>query len=110
MTVILSHGGGALPFMLGRLQRNVEIHPGKYADPAEGLKHLYFDSILFDPDALNFLIGQVGASRVMMGSDYPFPIGDDCPCRVVEQAKLSKIDTSAILGDTAAKLFALEGH
>ena len=109
MTVILSHGGGALPFMLGRLQRNVEIHPGKYADPTEGMKQLFFDSILFDPEALKLLVGQVGAGRIMMGSDYPFPIGDHCPCRVVEQAKLSEVDTRAILGDTAAKLFELEG-
>ena len=110
MTVILSHGGGALPFMLGRLQRNVEIHPGQYADPAAGLAELYFDSILFDPEALNFLIGQVGAGRVMMGSDYPFPIGDHTPCRIVHAAQLSEIDTSAILGGTAAKLFELGGH
>jgi aminocarboxymuconate-semialdehyde decarboxylase len=107
MSVILSHGGGALAFMLGRLQRNADIHPGRYADPGEGLARLYFDSILFDPQALDFLVGKVGAGRVMMGSDYPFPIGDQCPCRVVERAKLTKLDTRAILGDTAAKLFAL---
>jgi aminocarboxymuconate-semialdehyde decarboxylase len=108
MTVILSHGGGALPFMLGRLRRNAEIHPGKYADPEAGFASLYFDSILFDPAALNLLLGQVGAGRVMMGSDYPFPIGDHCPCRVVEQAGLSEIDASAILGGTAARLFELK--
>ena len=107
MTVILSHGGGALPFMLGRLKRNIEIHPGNYADPAEGYAELYFDSILFEPDALNFLINQVGAARVMMGSDYPFPIGDHTPCRVVHAAKLSEVDTRAILGETAAKVFEL---
>lgn len=107
MTVILSHGGGALPFMLGRLKRNIEIHPGKYADPAEGYAELYFDSILFEPDALNFLINQVGAGRVMMGSDYPFPIGDHTPCGVVHAANLSEVDTRAILGDTAARVFEL---
>ncbi len=108
MRVILSHGGGALPFMLGRLQRNAEIHPGQYADPGEGFKRLYFDSVLFDPQALSFLVGQVGARRIMMGSDYPFPIGDLCPCRVVEQASLTKVDTQDILGDNAAELFELE--
>ena len=107
MRVILSHGGGALPFMLGRLARNAEIHPGQYADPAEGLKLLHFDTVLFDPRALDFLVAKVGAKRLMMGSDYPFPIGDMCPCRVVREARLTEVDTRAILGDNAARLFEL---
>jgi aminocarboxymuconate-semialdehyde decarboxylase len=107
MRIILSHGGGALPFMLGRLQRNAEIHPGQFADPMEGLKRLYFDSVLFDPQALNLLVTKVGPKRVMMGSDYPFPIGDMCPCRVVRKARLAEVDTRAILGDNAARLFEL---
>lgn len=109
MSVILPHGGGALSLMLGRLGRNVEIHPGQYADPAEGFRRLYFDTVLFDPDALDFLIRKAGAGRVMLGSDYPFPIGDHTPCTIVRKAGLSEIDTKAILGGTAARLFALEG-
>ena len=105
MTVVLSHGGGALPYMLGRLARNNTIHPDSYADAQEGFDRLYFDSVLFDPDALRFLCAKVGAGRVMLGSDYPFPIGDPEPCRVVHDAKLSEIDTTAILGGTAARLF-----
>ena len=66
------------------------------------------DTVLFDPRALGFLCETVGAARVMLGSDYPFPIGDPAPCKVVHQAGLSEIDTSAILGDTAARLFHLD--
>jgi len=110
MSVVLPHGGGALPWMLGRLKRNVIIHPDQYADPVEGFSRIFFDTVVFDPDALNFLIAKAGADKVMMGSDYPFPIGDHTPKDVVQAAGLSEIDTSAILGGTAAKLFRLEGR
>jgi len=109
MKVVLSHGGGALAFMLGRLQHNAAIHPGEFADPTEGFRALYFDTVLSDPDALKFLAGKVDIDRLMMGSDYPFPIGDMQPCRIVHQSGFSEIDTSAILGGTAAKLFQLDG-
>ena len=109
MKVVLSHGGGALAFMLGRLQHNAAIHPGEFADPTEGFRALYFDTVLSDPDALKFLAGKVDIDRLMMGSDYPFPIGDMTPCKIVHQSGFSEIDTSAILGGTAARLFRLEG-
>ena len=108
MSVVLPHGGGALPWMLGRLHHNVVIHPDQYADPLEGFSHIYFDTVVFDPDALKFLIAKAGVDKVMLGSDYPFPIGDHTPKVVVKAAGLSEIDTKAIFGETAAKLFKLE--
>ena len=105
MNFILSHGGGSVPYMLGRLARNFEIHPGKYADPVAGFKKLYFDSVLFAPDALNYLCGCCGHDRVMLGSDYPFPIGDGEPLKVVEAADLDEAQKQMILGGTAARLF-----
>jgi aminocarboxymuconate-semialdehyde decarboxylase len=108
MTMVLSHGGGALPFMQGRLQRNRALH-ADYGDPVKGLESCYYDTVLFDPRALRFLIECYGVEKIMMGSDYPFPIGDPAPCAVVENAKLSAGDSRAILGDTAVKLFRLEG-
>lgn len=109
MKVVLSHGGGALAFMLGRLQHNAAIHTGQFADPTEGFRALYFDTVLSDPEALKFLAGKVDTRRLMMGSDYPFPIGDMQPCKIVHQSGFSEIDTSAILGGNAARLFRLDG-
>ncbi len=105
MKFILSHGGGALPYMLGRLNRNNEIPGHDYADPVDGLKRLYFDTVLFDPNALNFLKTVVGAEKLMLGSDYPFPIGDPNPLKVVEDADLTDGEKAMILGDTAAAIF-----
>src|SRR5436190_2534929 len=107
VSLILSHGGGALPYALGRLKRNHAIHPD-YADPAPGFSRLYFDTVLFEPRALRFLCDVVGADRVMLGSDYPFGIGDPDPCAVVEATPLTLAERRAILGDTAARIFHVE--
>ncbi|HUI19008.1 MAG TPA: amidohydrolase family protein [Alphaproteobacteria bacterium] len=107
LRLIVSHGGAGLPYALGRLKRNHAIHPGKYADPADGFSRLYFDTVLFEPRALRFLCDLAGADKVMLGSDYPFPIGDSAPLRIVEKTALSAVERRAILGDTAARVFRL---
>jgi aminocarboxymuconate-semialdehyde decarboxylase len=107
MTFVLSHGGGALPYMLGRLERNRDIHPGEYADPLEGFAKLYFDSVLFSWRSLRFLTKVAGPEKVMLGSDYPFPIGDPDPCKVVRAAKLKEPELNMVLGETARRVFNL---
>jgi len=97
-------GGAGLPMVLGRLTRNAAITKG-VADPVEGLARLYTDTILHDARALKFVIDVMGAERLMLGSDMPFPIGDHEPQRIVAAAGLSKAQADAINGGTAAKLF-----
>ena len=104
MTFILSHGGGAIPYMMGRLARNRAIDDG-LADPVAGFETLYFDTVLFDPEALKFLCTLAGAKKVVLGSDYPFPIGDPEPLKVVRGAGLGERETQLILGDTAQAIF-----
>jgi aminocarboxymuconate-semialdehyde decarboxylase len=108
VNIVLSHGGGALPYILGRLIRTQQFHRD-LADPAAGFKQLYFDTVMFDPAGLRFLIEKVGAGKVMLGSDYPFPIGDLEPLNIVRNAGLAEIDTKAILAENAVRLFHLEG-
>jgi aminocarboxymuconate-semialdehyde decarboxylase len=105
MNLVISHGGGGLPYLLGRLRRNNAIHPNEYADAYDGFRRLYFDTVLFDPRALRFLCDCAGAEKVMLGSDHPFPIGDDTPVKVVDETPLSAHERRAILGETALRLF-----
>jgi len=107
INLIISHGGGALPYALGRLQRNNAIHPSQYADAADSFRRLYFDTVLFDPRALRFLCDLAGTDKVVLGSDHPFPIGDDNPTRIVAQTPLSESERKQILGETAKRLFHL---
>jgi len=105
INLIVSHGGGGLPYLLGRLRRNNAIHPGEYADALDAFRRLYFDTVLFDPRALRFLCDCAGAEKVMLGSDHPFPIGDDAPVKVVDNTPLTSAERRMILGDTAVRLF-----
>jgi aminocarboxymuconate-semialdehyde decarboxylase len=105
MKLVLSHGGAALPLVLGRLARNFTIGKGKYADPRKGFEALYFDSIVFDADALQFLAAKAGAARIMLGSDMPFPIGDMEPRKMVEAAGLAPAERASILGGNAQGVF-----
>lgn len=107
LKLIASTGGGALPYMVGRLSRNFAVEGGKVADPLEGLRRLWFDSIVFRPEALRFLTDLVGVERVMLGSDFPFPIGDPTPCAVIRGAGYEPAEVALMLGGNAKALFRL---
>src|SRR5579884_487610 len=107
VSLILAHAGGALPYALGRLKRNHTIH-ADYADPEAAFRRLYFDSVMFEPLALRFLCDLVGAERVMLGSDYPFGIGDLDPTRLIDATALTAAERDAILGGNAARVFHVE--
>ena len=97
-------GAGGLPFVVGRLKRNHSITPGT-SDPVEALSLMYTDTIEHDPRVLRFVIEMMGADRVMLGSDMPFPIGDHEPMTIVNNAGLKPDQVAAISGGTAQKLF-----
>jgi len=105
--LVLSHGGAALPFVLGRLARAFEIAHGKFQDPKQGFAALYFDTIVFDREALEFLAAKAGTRRLLLGSDMPFPIGDLSPRKLVEQLGVPDAERAAILGGTAKSVFRL---
>lgn len=105
--LVLSHAGAALPFVLGRLSRAFDIAHGKLQDPKAGFGALYFDTIVFDREALAFLAAKAGTRRLLLGSDMPFPIGDLAPRKLVEQLAVSPAEREAILGGTARTVFRL---
>jgi aminocarboxymuconate-semialdehyde decarboxylase len=65
---------------------------------------LHFDTTVFDPRAVEYLVSEFGADRVLMGSDYPFDMGPTDPLGFVTQAKLSAADRDLVVGGNAARL------
>jgi aminocarboxymuconate-semialdehyde decarboxylase len=72
--------------------------------PTEYLKQLYFDALVFTPEALRHLAAQVGVSQLVLGSDYPFPWDANTVNHILKTPELTDADRVAILGGTAAKL------
>jgi aminocarboxymuconate-semialdehyde decarboxylase len=101
---VVPMGASGLPFVLGRLKRSQEITSG-VGDPVEALGRVYTDTILHDPRVLRFVIAMMGADRIMLGSDMPFPIGDMVPTKIVAEAGVTAEQAAAINGGLAARLF-----
>ncbi|MGH9023027.1 MAG: amidohydrolase family protein, partial [Acidimicrobiia bacterium] len=104
--IVVSHGGAAIPYVLGRLTRAAEVD-SSLPDPVAAFGRLWFDSVVFRREALELLVSVASAERVLIGSDYPFPIGDLTPRRVVEESKLSQHEYRCIVGTNACQLFGL---
>jgi aminocarboxymuconate-semialdehyde decarboxylase len=105
--IVAGIGGAALPYVIGRLRRNYSLDKDKLGDPDAALAALYYDTIVQDPRVLRFLADMVGADRIMMGSDMPFPIGDLAPLKIVAETSFSDSERAAINGGLAARLFGL---
>lgn len=109
LNVCLVHGGGALPYLLGRVVHGhqavaaANTVPG---NPEVYFRRFYFDTILHDPRMLVFLHEIVGDERLMLGSDYPYDMGTEDPLGFLEQAGLR--DSERICGGNAAELLSLE--
>ena len=109
---VLSHLGGAIPYLAERLDRGYEAFPECRANivkpPSEYLKGWNYDTVNFDPRALEFAIGFAGAGRVMAGSDYPHAIGSiPRMLKALQAIDVSDVDRAAILGGNAARLYRL---
>src|SRR5216683_768933 len=105
--IVAGIGGAALPYVIGRLRRNYSLDKDKLGDPDAALAAMYYDTIVQDPRALRYLADIVGADRIMMGSDMPFPIGDLAPMKIVGETKFSDVERAAINGGLAQRLFGL---
>jgi aminocarboxymuconate-semialdehyde decarboxylase len=114
LDVVLVHGGGFLPYHVGRFDRAHAARPEARADgagaPRGYLRRFHYDTLVQSAPALAYLAQVVGHDRVLLGSDHPFWLGDPEPVRVVREAGLAAEAQTAILGDNAARLFRLDAR
>jgi aminocarboxymuconate-semialdehyde decarboxylase len=107
LLLIASHGGGGFVPLLARIVRNQEMGwADSDVDVAASVRRLYFDSVVLDGDVLRFLASKVGADRILLGSDHPFPWESD-PIERLRSASLDAATADAIRGGNARALFDL---
>ena len=110
LKICAAHGGGYLPSYADRSDHGCVTFPANCSPaplkkhPTEYLRQLYFDSLVFSPEALRHLIAMCGVSQIVMGTDWPFPWTKTAVDHILNTPGLSDADRKAMLGGTAAKL------
>jgi len=108
LDIILAHGGGYLPYQIGRLEHGYrvrkEARDNASSSPLKLLRRFHFDALTHDADALRFLVAKVGAERVMIGTDAPFDMAEEDPLAMINALQLTDRQSEQILGLNALAL------
>jgi aminocarboxymuconate-semialdehyde decarboxylase len=109
LKILLVHGGGYVPYQYGRWSHGYEVReePKRFlsVDPEASVRRFYYDTITHGKPALDYLVGLMGADRIVLGSDYPYDMGNWELVREARALPVSDADKAAILGGNAEKLF-----
>jgi aminocarboxymuconate-semialdehyde decarboxylase len=117
LKICAAHGGGFLPSYAGRSDQGCQVFPARCPGgthgpikkkPTEYLKQMYYDNIIFTPEAMRHIIAEVGAGQIVIGTDYPYPWTKTAVELVMSTPGLSDDERVAILGGTAAKLLGIK--
>ncbi|PZR74803.1 MAG: 2-amino-3-carboxymuconate-6-semialdehyde decarboxylase [Chthoniobacterales bacterium] len=120
LRVAFAHGGGAFPFTAGRIEHAFHVRPDlcatdskrnprSYLAHDDAPAHFYVDSLVHDSGALSLLVKLFGAQRVALGSDYPFPLGEARPGKLIESmTDLSAKEKAQLLAGTAQEFLGLK--
>ncbi len=106
LRVAFAHGGGSFPSTIGRIEHGFNVRPDLVAidnnvNPRNYLKHFYLDSLVHDPMMLDYLVNLMGADRIALGSDYPFPLGELNPGALISSMPYSVEIKERLLSGTA---------
>lgn len=113
LRVAFAHGGGSFPFTIGRIEHGFDSRPDLVAidnniTPRNYLGKFWFDSLVHDKMALKYLVELAGPNRVALGSDYPFPLGEDVPGKLIKEAGFDLATQQQLLSGSALEWMGLE--
>jgi aminocarboxymuconate-semialdehyde decarboxylase len=106
LRVAFAHGGGSFPFTIGRIEHGFKVRPDLTAvdnpvNPRDYMGKFWTDSLVHDKKALTYLIDSIGEDNICLGSDYPFPLGEHLPGKLIEKMDLGKKTTRKLLYQNA---------
>ena len=112
LKIAFAHGGGSFPATIGRIQHGFNVRPDLCSvdnkiPPESYLGKFWVDSLVHDPLALNLLIDKVGKDKIMLGTDYPFPLGDLEAGKIIESSDYSKETKEMILSKNSLEWLGL---
>jgi aminocarboxymuconate-semialdehyde decarboxylase len=115
LKLALLHGGGYVPYHLGRLDQGMTGGSGSSAIPAKQppskyLKNLYFDNLVYRVETVEYLKRMVGADHIMVGTDYPFDLGDWMAAEKIQQMTCTDAEREAMLQGNARKLLRIPAN
>jgi len=114
LKICFAHGGGSFPGTLARIEKGFHARPdlcgvNGCSSPREYTDRFYLDTLVHDSSSLDFLIDIFGTDRLALGTDYPFPLGEDHPGKLIEQMEsLTDEQKQQMLGGTALDFLGLE--
>jgi aminocarboxymuconate-semialdehyde decarboxylase len=108
LRVAFAHGGGSFPGLIGRIEHGFESRPDlvqihNNINPREYIGKFFVDSLVHDKEVLNYLIKFLGAEHIALGSDYPFPLGEQVPGKLIESMNFDNKIKEQLLSGTALK-------
>ena len=111
LRICFAHGGGSFAYLLGRMQNAWEHQPlcrgAAQFPPVRYLERFYVDSAIFDQRSLKLLVDVMGEDHVMLGSDYPYPLGEEHIGELIRQSQFSAEAKGKMLSANAAEFFGL---
>lgn len=113
LRVAFAHGGGSFPASIGRIEHGFNVRPDLCAvdnnvNPMSYLGRFYVDSLVHHPGVLQYMIDLMGANSIALGSDYPFPLGELAPGRLIESMSLDAPTRERLLSGTALEWLQLD--
>ncbi|MCP9753270.1 amidohydrolase family protein [Ferruginibacter sp. HRS2-29] len=93
LKVAFAHGGGSFPLTIGRIEHGFDVRPDLVAidnaiNPRDYIGQFWIDSLVHDEKAFRFIVDVMGEDKICLGSDYPFPLGEHHPGKMIEEMKL----------------------
>lgn len=113
LRICFAHGGGSFPYTLGRIEHGFEVRPDLVAidnerNPREYLGKFWLDSLVHDELMLRFLVRLFGANKIALGTDYPFPLGEEIAGSLIESSNFDEFTKAKLLHGSALEWLNLE--